>query len=93
MKLTPFAKLFITLIILGVVGYVLYARRDSLTDWANQGPQGAATPGAGKPGTGGPAAPGSGPSVTSKATAARSGDGAASFAAASPGRTTSSGSP
>lgn len=66
MKLTPFAKLFITLIILGVVGYVLYARRDSLTDWANQGPPGAATPGAGKPGSGGPSAPGSGPSGLSK---------------------------
>ena len=37
MKLTPFAKLFVTLIILGVVGYVLYAKRENLTNWANQG--------------------------------------------------------
>jgi NitT/TauT family transport system substrate-binding protein len=46
MKLTPFAKLFITLIILGVVGYVLYMKRDNLKDWANQG--GGGTPAAGK---------------------------------------------
>ena len=31
MKLTPFAKLFITVIILGVVGYVLYVKRDTIT--------------------------------------------------------------
>ena len=37
MKLTPFAKFFISLIILSVVGYVLYAKRDNLKDWANQG--------------------------------------------------------
>jgi outer membrane protein OmpA-like peptidoglycan-associated protein/ABC-type amino acid transport substrate-binding protein len=41
MKLTPFAKLFITLVILGVVGYVLYSKRDNLKDWAN-GAQGGA---------------------------------------------------
>jgi outer membrane protein OmpA-like peptidoglycan-associated protein/ABC-type nitrate/sulfonate/bicarbonate transport system substrate-binding protein len=35
MKFTPFAKLFITLIIAGVVGYIYYAKRNSLTDWAN----------------------------------------------------------
>ena len=37
MKLTPFAKFFVTLIILGVVGYVLYVKRDTITQWANQG--------------------------------------------------------
>ena len=39
MKLTPFAKFFVTLIILGVVGYVLYVKRDTITQWANQGAQ------------------------------------------------------
>ena len=37
MKLTPFAKIFIALIILSVVGYVLYAKRDSVQQWANTG--------------------------------------------------------
>ena len=36
MKLTPFAKVFITLIILAVVGYILYAKRDSVQEWANK---------------------------------------------------------
>ena len=35
MKLTPFAKIFISLIILSVVGYVLYSKRDNLQQWAN----------------------------------------------------------
>lgn len=54
MKLTPFAKLFITLIILGVVGYVLYAKRENLKDWANQG-TGTTEPAGKKPGPGAPA--------------------------------------
>ncbi len=37
MKLTPFAKAFITLVILGVVGFVLFSKRDQLKDWANAG--------------------------------------------------------
>lgn len=37
MKLTPFAKFFISLIILGVTGYVLFTKRDNLREWANQG--------------------------------------------------------
>ena len=37
MKLTPFAKIFIALIILSVVGYVLYTKRDSVQQWANPG--------------------------------------------------------
>ena len=37
MKLTPFAKMFIALIILSVVGYVLYTKRDSVQQWANTG--------------------------------------------------------
>ena len=37
MKLTPFAKIFITLIILGVVGYVLYVKGDGINQWVNQG--------------------------------------------------------
>ena len=37
MKLTPFAKAFITLVILSVVGFVLYTKRDQLKDWANAG--------------------------------------------------------
>ena len=37
MKLTPFAKIFIALIILSVVGYVLYTKRDSVQQWANTG--------------------------------------------------------
>ncbi|MFO0573247.1 MAG: phosphate ABC transporter substrate-binding/OmpA family protein [Polyangia bacterium] len=36
MKLTPFAKVFITVILLAVVGYVLYAKRDTIGQWANQ---------------------------------------------------------
>lgn len=37
MKLTPLAKLFITLIILAVVGYVAYVKfGDNLKDWANK---------------------------------------------------------
>ena len=35
MKLTPFAKIFISLIILSVVGYVLFTKRDNLQQWAN----------------------------------------------------------
>ncbi|HMU37750.1 MAG TPA: phosphate ABC transporter substrate-binding/OmpA family protein [Pseudomonadota bacterium] len=46
MKLTPFAKLFIAVIILGVVGYVLYVKRDTITQWANQtGVKGTVPPG------------------------------------------------
>ena len=45
MKLTPFAKLFITAIILAVVGYVLFTKRDNLKDWANQGQGGSAEKG------------------------------------------------
>lgn len=37
MKLTPFAKIFIALIIVSVVGYVLYTKRDSVQQWANPG--------------------------------------------------------
>ena len=37
MKLTPFAKAFITLVILGVVGFVLFTKRDQLKEWANAG--------------------------------------------------------
>mgnify|MGYP000087131743 FL=1 len=36
MKLTPFAKVFITVILLAVVGYVLYAKRETIGQWANQ---------------------------------------------------------
>ena len=37
MKLTPLPSLFITVIIPRVVGYVLYVKRDTITQWANQG--------------------------------------------------------
>ena len=49
MKLTPFAKAFITLVILGVVGFVLFSKRDQLKDWANAGSGGSVgkTPGTG----------------------------------------------
>jgi len=43
MKLTPFAKLFIAVIILSVVGYVLYTKRDTVSQWANTG-QGGSKP-------------------------------------------------
>lgn len=36
MKLTPFAKAFITLIVLAVVGYVLFTKRDLIGQWANK---------------------------------------------------------
>jgi NitT/TauT family transport system substrate-binding protein len=36
MKLTPFAKVFITVIVLAVVGYVLYTKRDLIGQWANK---------------------------------------------------------
>ncbi|HNI58520.1 MAG TPA: phosphate ABC transporter substrate-binding/OmpA family protein [Pseudomonadota bacterium] len=49
MKLTPFAKLFITVIILGVVGYVLYVKRDTITQWANQGGAKGVVPAGDKP--------------------------------------------
>ena len=51
MKLTPFAKFFVTLIILGVVGYVLYVKRDTITQWANQGGAKPTTPSSDKPST------------------------------------------
>jgi hypothetical protein len=51
MKLTPFAKFFVTLIILGVVGYVLYVKRDTITQWANQGGVKPTTPIGDKPST------------------------------------------
>ena len=53
MKLTPFAKFFVTLIILGVVGYVLYVKRDTITQWANQGGAKPTTPSSDKPSTDG----------------------------------------
>ena len=55
MKLTPFAKFFVTLIILGVVGYVLYVKRDTITQWANQGGVKPTTSAGDKPAGEGPA--------------------------------------
>jgi NitT/TauT family transport system substrate-binding protein len=50
MKLTPFAKAFITLVILGVVGFVLFTKRDQLKEWANAGGGGGPPAGSNGPG-------------------------------------------
>lgn len=52
MKLTPFAKIFITLIILGVVGYVLYVKGDGINQWVNQGTSKPTAPAGDKTATG-----------------------------------------
>ncbi|HNN96699.1 MAG TPA: hypothetical protein PKI03_30730, partial [Pseudomonadota bacterium] len=51
MKLTPFAKAFITLVILGVVGFVLYSKREQVKTWASGGAATTSTPGGDSPGT------------------------------------------
>ena len=51
MKLTPFAKAFITLVILGVVGFVLYSKREQVKTWASGGAATTSTPGGDTPGT------------------------------------------
>ena len=51
MKLTPFAKIFITLII-RVVGYVLYVKGDGINQWVNQGTSKPTAPAGDKTATG-----------------------------------------